>query len=57
MTTSKPVRQLTDNTKIFAYAGQLFCKSHQAGAAKVIRILEAMGKRKQEEMEHEETER
>lgn len=53
MNTSKPVRQLTDNTKILAYAGQLFINLSRPEQMRIIRIMETMNEKK-EEKEHDE---
>lgn len=45
---AKPVRQLTDNTKILAYAGQLFINLSRPEQMRIIRIMETMNEKKEE---------
>ena len=53
MNPPKPVRQLSDDTVVFAYAAQLFTSLSRPEQLKVIRIMESMENRKQEENKNE----
>lgn len=48
MKASKPVRQLADDTKILAYAGQLFINLSKPEQMRIIRIMETMNEKKEE---------